>query len=226
MCDSLWKPPGRSRGGLIYLCNPNNPTSAITSRKDLAWLVANLPADTALVVDEAYIQFGQTAELESALPYIGRGKDVIVTRTFSKIYGMAGLRAGFAAATPEIIRRLAPLRMGVISIVSARGVVAALNAKETIVAERRAALAAHAQRAVRVAGGAQAQIHPAQRQLRDDRRGPQRPRFHRSDDAHGGGAGAALPSAGQHAAGDDWNRRRNGAIPRSVLENIFKLTPD
>ena len=65
---------------------------------------------------------------------------MIVTRTFSKIYGMAGLRVGFAAARPDIIRRLAPLRMGVISIVSARGVVAALDAKQTILAERRASL--------------------------------------------------------------------------------------
>jgi histidinol-phosphate aminotransferase len=132
---------GKARGGLIYLCNPNNPTSAITAKKDLQWLVANLPADTALVVDEAYIQFGETPELESALPYARQGKDVIVTRTFSKIYGMAGLRVGFAAARPEIIRRLSPLRMGVISIVSARGVVAALAARQTILEERRASLA-------------------------------------------------------------------------------------
>jgi histidinol-phosphate aminotransferase len=131
----------KAGGGLIYLCNPNNPTAAITTKKDLAWLVESLPANTALVVDEAYIQFGETPELESALPYISGSKDVIVTRTFSKIYGMAGLRVGFAAAKPEIIRRLAPLRMGVISIVSARGVVAALEAKQAILAERRASLA-------------------------------------------------------------------------------------
>jgi histidinol-phosphate aminotransferase len=139
--QQLAEAAGKARGGLIYLCNPNNPTSAITTKKDLQWLVANLPADTALVVDEAYIQFGETPELESALPYARQGKDVIVTRTFSKIYGMAGLRVGFAAAKPEIVRRLSPLRMGVISIVSARGVVAALAARQTILAERRASLA-------------------------------------------------------------------------------------
>ena len=128
----------RARGGLIYLCNPNNPTSAITTRKDLGWLVANLPADTALAVDEAYLQFAETPDLESALGYVRQGKDVIVTRTFSKIYGMAGMRVGFAAAKPEFIARMRPLRMGVISIVSARGVVAALSQQESILRDRRA----------------------------------------------------------------------------------------
>ena len=130
----------KAHGGLIYLCNPNNPTAAITTRKDLQWLVANLPADTALVVDEAYIQFGETPELESALPYVRQGKDVIVTRTFSKIYGMAGMRVGFGAAKPEFIDRMRPLRMGVISIVSARGVVAALANQAAILRDRRASL--------------------------------------------------------------------------------------
>jgi histidinol-phosphate aminotransferase len=130
----------QAKGGLIYLCNPNNPTSAITNRKELQWLVSNLPVNTTLVVDEAYIQFGETPELESALPYVRQGKDVIVTRTFSKIYGMAGLRVGFGAAKPEFIRRMSRLRMGVISIVSARAAVAAAANRESIERERRASL--------------------------------------------------------------------------------------
>jgi len=132
---------GKAGGGLIYLCNPNNPTSAITTRKDLEWLVSNLPANTILLVDEAYIHFGEPPDLASALPYVGQGKDVIVTRTFSKIYGMAGLRVGFGAAKPELIRRMTPLRMGVISIVSGRAVVAALADQQNILRERRASLA-------------------------------------------------------------------------------------
>src|SRR5689334_3969240 len=98
----------KAHGGLIYLCNPNNPTSAINTAKEIDWLVSNLPANTTLLVDEAYIHFGENPELKSALSYVRQGKDVIVTRTYSKIYGMAGLRVGFAAAKPEIIRRLAP----------------------------------------------------------------------------------------------------------------------
>ena len=138
---ALVEEAGKAQGGLIYLCNPNNPTSAITTRKDLEWLVANLPANTILLVDEAYIHFGESPELVSALPYVRQGKDVIVARTFSKIYGMAGLRVGFGAAKPELIRRMTPLRMGVISIVSARAVLAALADRQNIVPERRASLA-------------------------------------------------------------------------------------
>ena len=131
----------KARGGLIYLCNPNNPTSAMVKAGDVDWLVSNLPANTILLVDEAYIHFGEHPELKSALPYVQQGKGVIVTRTFSKIYGMAGLRVGFAAAKPELIAKMAPLAINVINIVSARGVVAALGDKDNIIRERRAALA-------------------------------------------------------------------------------------
>jgi len=131
----------QANGGLIYLCNPNNPTSAAVKSADVDWLVANLPANTMLLVDEAYIHFVETPEVTSALGYVRQGKDVIVARTFSKIYGMAGLRVGFAAAKPAIIQKLAPLAMNVISIVGARAVVAALNSRESIVPERRASLA-------------------------------------------------------------------------------------
>lgn len=131
----------KAHGGLIYLCNPNNPTSAVTRAKELAWLVANLPANTTLLMDEAYIHFVEAQDVESALPYVRQGKDVIVTRTYSKIYGMAGLRVGFAAARPDIIQRIAPLRMNVISIVSGRGVVAALTQQKSIVSDRKASMA-------------------------------------------------------------------------------------
>ena len=130
----------QAKGGLIYLCNPNNPTSAMVKAGDVDWLVANLPANTILLVDEAYIHFGEDPELKPALPHVRQGKDVIVTRTFSKIYGMAGLRVGFAAARPDLIERIAPLSINVIPIVSARGVVAALGDKENILRERRASL--------------------------------------------------------------------------------------
>jgi len=131
---------GKAGGGLIYLCNPNNPTSAITTKKDLDWLVANLPPNTVLVVDEAYMHFVESPEFGSAMPYVRQGKDVIVARTFSKLYGMAGLRIGFACARPELIERLAPLRMGVVNIIGVRAVLAAL-AQTSLVDERRARMA-------------------------------------------------------------------------------------
>ena len=128
----------KAKGGLIYLCNPNNPTAAMVKSGDVDWLVANLPANTIVLVDEAYIHFGESPDLKSALPHVRAGKDVIVTRTFSKIYGMAGLRVGFAAAKPALIQKMRPLQINVIPYVSARGVIAALADKEKIVSERRA----------------------------------------------------------------------------------------
>lgn len=130
----------KAGGGLIYLCNPNNPTSAVTTKADLAWLVANLPPQTVALIDEAYLHFTESPEVESALGYVRQGKPVVVTRTFSKIYGMAGLRVGFAAARPDLITQMEPFRNNVISIVSVRAVLAALDQSKTLIPERRAKL--------------------------------------------------------------------------------------
>jgi histidinol-phosphate/aromatic aminotransferase/cobyric acid decarboxylase-like protein len=130
----------KAGGGLIYLCNPNNPTSAVTPKADIAWMMSNLPPNTIALIDEAYIHFAETPELESALGYVRQGKNVVVTRTFSKIYGMAGLRAGFACARPDLIARMAPFRNNVISIVTAQGVMAALAESKTLLPERKAKL--------------------------------------------------------------------------------------
>ncbi len=132
----------KAGGGLIYICNPNNPTASMTPREDIAWLVANLPANTQLLVDEAYLHFHATPETESALRYVRDGKDVIVARTFSKIYGMAGLRVGFALARPDLIQKMQPYRNNVISIVSARAVLAALDLGPKFLDDRRAKIAA------------------------------------------------------------------------------------
>ena len=130
----------KAGGGLIYLCNPNNPTASVTPKNDIAWLCDNLPANTVALIDEAYIHFGETPQLESALNAVRKGKSVVVTRTFSKIYGMAGMRAGFACARPDLIRRMSPFRNNVISIVTANAVLAALAEAKTLVSERRASL--------------------------------------------------------------------------------------
>lgn len=128
----------KSHAGLIYICNPNNPTASITRKSEVAWLVANLPSDTVLLIDEAYIHFGESPELETALPYVRQAKNVVVARTFSKIYGMAGVRAGFVCAKPELIERMRPFRNNVLSIIAMRGVLAALAESRTLVPERRA----------------------------------------------------------------------------------------
>lgn len=130
----------KAGGGLVYICNPNNPTGAITPKADMDWLIGNLPRDAVLVVDEAYIHFGDSPQLASALDAVKQGKNVMVARTFSKIYGMAGMRAGFGCARADLIGRMADYRNNVISYVTARAAMAALAEAGTIVPERRAAL--------------------------------------------------------------------------------------
>ncbi|GAC1424697.1 MAG: pyridoxal phosphate-dependent aminotransferase [Acidobacteriaceae bacterium] len=89
--------------GLIYICNPNNPTGTITRKEKIDWIVANKPAGAIVMVDEAYIHL---SDCESAIAHVRAAKDVIVLRTFSKIYGMAGLRCGFAIGRPDLLKRL------------------------------------------------------------------------------------------------------------------------
>jgi histidinol-phosphate/aromatic aminotransferase/cobyric acid decarboxylase-like protein len=128
----------KAGGGLIYICNPNNPTGAITTKQDIAWTVDNLPPNTTLLVDEAYLHFNTSPDTESAMKYVHQGKNVIVMRTFSKIYGMAGLRAGYVAARPDLIAKMEPYRNNVISIVSVRAVMAALELGPKMLEERKA----------------------------------------------------------------------------------------
>lgn len=89
--------------GLFYICNPNNPSGTTTPQERIDYLVARKPAGSLVMVDEAYYHF---TDMPSSMDLVKAGKDVIVLRTFSKIYGMAGLRCGFAVARPEILEKL------------------------------------------------------------------------------------------------------------------------
>lgn len=89
--------------GLIYICNPNNPTGTMTPREDILWAEQHKPKGSVLLVDEAYIHF---AGAPSVVDLVAQGKDVIVLRTFSKIYGMAGIRLGFALGRPDLLAKL------------------------------------------------------------------------------------------------------------------------
>jgi len=130
----------KAKGGLIYVVNPNNPTSSITKKGDIDWLVANLPANSVALIDEAYIHFSTSADLASAMPYVRQGKNVIVARTFSKIYGMAGLRIGHGCARADLIQKLSVFRNNTIAVPSTHAARVALESP-TLVAERRAKLA-------------------------------------------------------------------------------------
>ncbi len=90
--------------GVLYICNPNNPTGTVTPREQIEYAVHNAPKDTVLLIDEAYIHF---CDQPSSLQYVKEGRNVIVLRTFSKIYGMAGLRMGFAIGRPDLLKKIA-----------------------------------------------------------------------------------------------------------------------
>ncbi|MEJ7926292.1 pyridoxal phosphate-dependent aminotransferase [Sphingobium sp. AN641] len=89
--------------GLYYICSPNNPTGTVTPLADIKWLLDNKPADSMLLVDEAYLHF---SDATSAATLIGARKDIIVMRTFSKLFGMAGVRLGLTFADPSVQERI------------------------------------------------------------------------------------------------------------------------
>jgi histidinol-phosphate aminotransferase len=121
--------------GLYYICNPNNPTGTLTSKEDIEWLVANKPAGSVVLVDEAYIHISPSAVKCSDL--VARDKDVVVLRTFSKLYGMAGLRAGAALARPDLLERIKPYSAGAMPITAMVGANASLKAKNLVPARRK-----------------------------------------------------------------------------------------
>jgi len=123
----------RVNAGLLYLCNPNNPTGSITPAADIAWLLANKPARTRLLVDEAYLQFSTQ---RSVIAQVMQRDDVIVLRTFSKLYGMAGLRLGVAAAHPDRLRELASLGDNPLPVTALAAGLASLR-EPGLVAQRR-----------------------------------------------------------------------------------------
>jgi histidinol-phosphate aminotransferase len=90
-------------GGLFYICNPNNPTGTLTPHSDIEYLVESKPKDSIVMVDEAYLHF---SDAPTALDLVKAGKDVVVLRTLSKVYGLAGLRCGFAVARPELLEKI------------------------------------------------------------------------------------------------------------------------
>jgi histidinol-phosphate aminotransferase len=93
-----------ANAGVIYICNPNNPTGTVTRKEDIDALLDNKPKGCLLLIDEAYIHFATAATAATSL--VRDGKDVIVLRTFSKLYGMAGLRAGAALGRPDLLDKL------------------------------------------------------------------------------------------------------------------------
>jgi histidinol-phosphate/aromatic aminotransferase/cobyric acid decarboxylase-like protein len=120
--------------GLFYVCNPNNPTGTLTSKSDIEWLVANKPAGSVVMIDEAYTHIAG-APFNSDL--VAQGKDVIILRTFSKIYGMAGLRAGAALARPDLMDKLSGWGATMMPITGVVAASASLQAKNLVPTRRK-----------------------------------------------------------------------------------------
>src|SRR5215472_64032 len=123
--------------GAYYVCNPNNPSGMLTSREKIEYLLAHKQKDAVVVVDEAYIHFSDNARPSSDL--VAAGKDVIVLRTFSKVYGMAGIRAGFAMGRPDLLAKMRPYGGGggMLPITGLACATASMKVKD-LVPERRA----------------------------------------------------------------------------------------
>jgi len=88
---------------IVFIANPNNPTGTYVSRKDLLFLRKKLRSNILLVVDDAYFEYVKEKDYSSALKLFSKFKNVVITRTFSKIYGLAGLRVGWGYGSKEII---------------------------------------------------------------------------------------------------------------------------
>jgi len=114
---------------LVYICNPNNPTASLTPRKDLENFIGKLPASTFILIDEAYHEYaGQSGMYASFIDRPLDNERVIVTRTFSKVYGLAGLRLGYAVASPNAIQKMRQFAsQDNINTVAAQAALAALD---------------------------------------------------------------------------------------------------
>ena len=117
--------------GMVYIVNPNNPTGVVVPDDDIRRLLDGIPEDIPVLIDEAYHHFVEDPGYASAIPYIKEGRKVLVTRTFSKIYGMAGLRLGYGIAPPDMIDQMRGYATGSVNALVKWGGVAALQDHES-----------------------------------------------------------------------------------------------
>ncbi|MBA2585739.1 MAG: aminotransferase class I/II-fold pyridoxal phosphate-dependent enzyme [Chthoniobacterales bacterium] len=134
----LPKMAAAAREGLIYICNPNNPTASITSKNELRDFITKTPSQTMILVDEAYFHYADSSDYESVIPLIKDHPNLIVARTFSKVYGMAGLRCGYCVAQKETIERMRPHQSwDSVNIMALAAAIASLDDPEQVANGRR-----------------------------------------------------------------------------------------
>jgi len=120
--------------GVIYICNPNNPTGTLTPKEDIVWAAKNKPAGSVLLVDEAYIHL---SEAPSCIDLVQQGQDVIVLRTFSKVYGMAGIRCGVAFGRPDLLAKLQRYGMNPLPVTAVNAATASLSESDLVATRRK-----------------------------------------------------------------------------------------
>jgi len=116
--------------GFVYLCNPNNPSGRTVSAAEVRQLLDGIPEDVPVLIDEAYHHYVEDPEYATSIPYVIEGRRVIITRTFSKLFGMAAIRLGFAISTPEMIDLMRPYSTGSVNALVKWGAVAAMEDTE------------------------------------------------------------------------------------------------
>lgn len=120
-----------SKTKLIYLANPNHPTGTIFKQKDLQRFLQRVPSHIVVVLDEAYIDYCKDKDCASGISLIDTYPNLVILRTFSKIYGLAGLRIGYAIANQEIINNLQKVRQPFnVNSIAQAGAITSLKDKE------------------------------------------------------------------------------------------------
>lgn len=130
------------RTRLVFVCNPNNPTSTVVEPAALEAFVAAVPSDILIVIDEAYVEYIRDGLLPDSLGLVRRYPNVVVLRTFSKAYGLAGLRIGYAVADPDIITALGKVYVPfTATTISQAAAIASLDAADELLARTDAVVA-------------------------------------------------------------------------------------
>jgi histidinol-phosphate aminotransferase len=125
--------------GLVFFCNPNNPTGTVHSKDNVTKFVEGVLAaspETTILVDEAYYDFVVDPSYATAVPLAMKYPRVIVTRTFSKVHGMAGLRTGYAIGHPDTLKAIVPHKTGSMNLVSAAAATASIQDAAHIAKQR------------------------------------------------------------------------------------------
>lgn len=130
------------RTRLIFVCNPNNPTSTVVEPAALEAFVAAVPSDVLVVIDEAYVEYIRDGLLPDSLGLVRRHPNVVVLRTFSKAYGLAGLRIGYAVADPDIVTALGKVYVPfTATTISQAAAIASIDAADELLARTDAVVA-------------------------------------------------------------------------------------